>query len=340
MPLKGRLMAFHRVNTKRTSYNRSFLNLKKGEYSLERLRKPEWLKIKIRSGPDKLRVESVLERLTLHTVCEEAGCPNRMECFSRQTATFMILGKYCTRNCSFCNVENGLPEPVNPGEPGRVAAAVKELGLKHVVVTSVTRDDLPDGGAGHFAAVISGVRNQNPEVTIEVLIPDFQGNLRALKQVIAARPEIINHNIETVPRLYSEVRPQSVYQRSLNLLANIKEQGDSILTKSGIMLGLGETEPEIISALKDLRRVNCDFLTIGQYLAPSAKHHPVVSYIHPDVFKKYHTIGLEFGFKAVFAGPLVRSSYQADKMLTVEERANETQGSIFSNSPVSRFRRR
>lgn len=282
---------------------------------MEHLPKPEWLKIKIRSGPDKLKVESVLNRLTLHTVCREAGCPNRMECFSRQTATFMILGKYCTRNCSFCNVENAPPLAVDAEEPGKVAAAVGELGLKHVVITSVTRDDLSDGGAGHFAAVITEVRQQNPEVTIEVLIPDFQGNSGALKQVIKARPEIINHNIETVPRLYSEVRPQSVYQRSLKLLADIKNQKVSVLSKSGIMLGLGETEPEIISALKDLRRVNCDFLTIGQYLAPSLKHHPVVAYIHPDIFQKYQTIGLEFGFKSVSSGPLVRSSYNADKML-------------------------
>jgi lipoic acid synthetase len=282
---------------------------------LERLPKPRWLKIKIRSGYDKIRVESVLERLSLYTICREAGCPNRMECFSRQMAAFMILGRYCTRNCSFCNVENGTPEPVDPEEPGRIAVAVGELKLRHVVITSVTRDDLPDGGAGHFTAVISEVRKRNPEVTIEVLIPDFQGDFRALKQVITARPQIINHNIETVPRLYSEVRPQSLYRRSLKLLADIKDQKVPIFTKSGIMLGLGETEPEIISVLKDLRRVNCDFLTIGQYLAPSSKHHPVVAYIHPDIFKKYQTISLEFGFKSVASGPLVRSSYQADKML-------------------------
>lgn len=281
---------------------------------MERLPKPRWLKIKIRSGYDKIRVESVLERLSLYTICREAGCPNRMECFSRQMAAFMILGRYCTRNCSFCNVENGTPEPVDPEEPGRIAAAVRELKLRHVVITSVTRDDLPDGGAGHFTAVISEVRKRNPEVTIEVLIPDFQGDFRALKQVITARPQIINHNIETVPRLYSEVRPQSLYRRSLKLLADIKDQKVPIFTKSGIMLGLGETEPEIISVLKDLRRVNCDFLTIGQYLAPSSKHHPVVAYIHPDIFKKYQTISLEFGFKSVASGPLVRSSYQADKM--------------------------
>lgn len=289
--------------------------MKKGKRVLEHLRKPEWLKIKIRSGNDKSKVESLINRLALHTVCREADCPNRMECYSRKTATFMILGKYCTRNCSFCNVEHGLPEPVDGDEPGRVAEAVGELGLKHVVITSVTRDDLPDGGAGHFAAVIDTVHKRNPGVAIEVLIPDFQGNTAALRRVIEARPEIINHNIETVPRLYPEVRPQSEYKKSLKLLNEIKSGKAPILAKSGIMLGLGETESEIISVLKDLRRVNCDFLTIGQYLAPSRKHHPVVAYIHPAIFKKYETIALEFGFKSVASGPLVRSSYQADKML-------------------------
>lgn len=289
--------------------------MKKGAKDLEHLRKPEWLKIKIQSGADKSKVESVIDRLTLHTVCREAGCPNRMECYSRKTATFMILGKYCTRNCSFCNVENGLPEPVDGDEPGRVAVAVGELDLKHVVITSVTRDDLPDGGAGHFAAVIAAVRKRNPGVTIEVLIPDFQGSTAALQRVIEARPEIINYNIETVPRLYPEVRPQSEYKNSLQLLSEIKSGKAFLFTKSGIMLGLGETEPEIISTLKDLRRVNCDFLTIGQYLAPSGKHHPVVAYIHPGIFKKYETIAREFGFKSVASGPLVRSSYHADKML-------------------------
>jgi lipoic acid synthetase len=227
----------------------------------------------------------------------------------------MILGKYCTRNCSFCNVKSGTPELVDFEEPYRVAAAVDELGLKHVVITSVTRDDLPDGGAGHFAAVITAVRERKPGANIEVLIPDFQGNFAALREVITARPEIINHNIETVPRLYSEVRPRSDYQRSLQVLAEIKRRQISILTKSGIMLGLGESEPEIISVLKDLRQANCDVLTIGQYLAPSQKHHPVVAYIHPDLFRKYEIIAREFGFKSVASGPLVRSSYQADQML-------------------------
>jgi lipoic acid synthetase len=222
-------------------------------------------------------------------------------------------------------VENGLPEPVGPEEPLKVAAAVGELGLKHVVITSVTRDDLPDGGAGHFAAVIAKVRDLNPGVTIEVLIPDFQGNSSALGRVIAAEPEIINHNIETVPRLYTSVRPEASYRRSLKLLADIKAQNSLIHTKSGIMLGLGETESEILSVLKDLRQANCDFLTIGQYLAPSAKHHPVIEYVHPDIFERYKAIGLELGFKSVASGPLVRSSYYADKMIGIRSQQSEVE---------------
>jgi len=306
---------------------------------VERLPKPEWLKIKIRSGPDKRRVEAVIDRRSLHTVCQVAGCPNLMDCFSRGTATFMILGQYCTRNCSFCNVANAPPEPVDQLEPARVAAAVRELGLRHVVITSVTRDDLPDGGAGHFAAVITAVRGTNPGVKIEVLISDFQGDYYALKRVITARPEIINHNIETIPRLYSEVRPQADYRRSLKLLAGIaharaQAQENLIIAKSGIMVGLGETEPEVISVLQDLRRANCDFLTIGQYLAPSRKHHPVIEYLRPEVFERYQAISLELGFKAVISGPMVRSSYHAEQML------NGAHGSIFSSSQFSGFKRR
>lgn len=282
---------------------------------MEHRTKPEWLYIKIRSGPDKRRVESVLEKLALHTVCREANCPNLMECFCRHTATFMILGRHCTRNCSFCNVENGLPEPVNPAEPGQVAAAVRELGLKHAVITSVTRDDLPDGGAAHFAAVIAQVRAANPGVTIEVLIPDFQGSSSALRQVINASPEILNHNIETVPRFYPVVRPRALYGRSLNIFKEVKTRTSTIQTKSGIMLGLGETEPEIIAVMQDLHNAGCDFLTIGQYLSPSPKHYPVQEYLHPDVFQKYRNIGLKLGFKAVTAGPLVRSSYHAEEQL-------------------------
>jgi lipoic acid synthetase len=286
-----------------------------GNEVMIRQRKPEWLKIKIRSGEDKTAVEKLLEQLSLHTVCEEANCPNLMECFSRRTATFMILGRFCTRNCTFCNVEKGTPSKVDELEPLHVTEAVRELHLKHVVITSVTRDDLADGGAGQFAAVIRMLKNGAPGVVIEVLIPDFQGDPQALTKVISAQPEVINHNVETVPRLYPEVRPIAVYRRSLDLLRNVKRSDPKILTKSGIMVGLGEIEPEVIEVLNDLRSVNCDLLTIGQYLAPSRRHHPVAEYIHPEVFEKYRQIGLGLGFKYIASGPLVRSSYQADKAL-------------------------
>ncbi|MGE5583227.1 MAG: lipoyl synthase [Bacillota bacterium] len=278
-------------------------------------RKPEWLKITVRGGADKLTVEKILEQLSLHTVCKEASCPNLMECFSRRTATFMILGKHCTRNCTFCNVTKASPQPVDPAEADHVAEATRELGLKYVVITSVTRDDLPDGGSGQFAAVIGKVRQVNPATIIEVLIPDFQGDSRALAQVVIARPEVISHNLETVPRLYPRVRPMALYERSLELLRNVKDMGNRIFTKSGIMVGLGETMEEVVTVCKDLRAVGCDFLTIGQYLAPSRRHHPVVDYIHPEVFARYRQIGLELGFKHVASGPLVRSSYQADRAL-------------------------
>ncbi len=279
------------------------------------LRKPEWLKVKILAGKEKNEVEGLLKRLTLHTVCEEARCPNLMECFSRKTATFMILGKYCTRHCTFCNVQTGQPLPPETDEPQRVARAAVELGLKHVVVTSVTRDDLPDGGADHFAAVVREIRNLNCEATVEVLIPDFKGNYEALRTVVKAKPDIINHNVETVPRLYSVVRPEANYQRSLELLATVKRIDQEIPTKSGIMLGLGEKRAEIIDVLKDLRKVGCDLLTIGQYLAPSAKHHPVVEYLSPDIFAEYKKIGEDLGFHYVAAGPLVRSSYKAAQVV-------------------------
>lgn len=278
-------------------------------------RKPDWLKIKTLGGKNRTQVEELLGRLSLHTVCEEANCPNIMECFSSRTATFMILGSMCTRNCTFCNVTKGKTQEVDVNEPLHVAEAVKELGLMHVVVTSVTRDDLPDGGAEHFAKVINKIREINPGVAIEVLIPDFKGSRSALQTVIDARPEIINHNIETVPRLYKEVRPMAVYERSLELIKNVKISDETILTKSGIMLGLGENWDEVIESFRDLRNAGCDLLTVGQYIAPSLKHHPVIEYIHPDVFEKYKEKALEMGFKYVSSGPLVRSSYHAAKAM-------------------------
>lgn len=277
-------------------------------------RKPDWLRIKV-SGQNTAEVEAVLSRLSLHTVCEEANCPNRLECFSRKTATFMILGRICTRNCTFCNVEKGCTQPVDPNEPMNVAKAVRELQLRHVVITSVTRDDLPDGGAGHFAAVMEKIKELDDKVVVETLIPDFQGDGNALLTVVKARPEVINHNVETAPELYPSVRPMAVYRRSLELLKNVKSMDAGIYTKSGMMLGLGEKEREVLEVLEDLRAVGCDILTIGQYLAPSKKHHPVVEYIHPDIFGKYKEEAMKMGFRYVASGPLVRSSYLADRAL-------------------------
>lgn len=274
-------------------------------------RKPDWLRIKVCGGPETNTVKGILNRLSLHTVCQEANCPNLMECFSKKTATFMILGNRCTRNCRFCNVTMGKPEPVDEEEPMNVANAVKELGLKYVVITSVTRDDLDDGGAGHFVKVIENIKEINPSTIVEVLIPDFKGNELALKKVVEAKPEVINHNVETIPRLYPTVMPTAVYKRSLKLLENVKKMDKNILTKSGIMLGLGETEDEVVELMKDLLEVGCDMLTIGQYLQPSKKHPPVIEYIHPDQFERYKKIGMDLGFKYVASAPLVRSSYHA-----------------------------
>jgi lipoyl synthase len=273
-------------------------------------RKPDWLRIPLPRGRGLTETRKILTRLSLNTVCEAAACPNMMECFGRRIATFMILGKVCTRNCRFCNVEGGEPEPVDRREPEHVAAAVLELGLRHVVVTSVTRDDLPDGGASHFARVIE--RLASLDVNVEVLIPDFQGDMLALSQVVEAVPDIINHNVETVPRLYSLVRPGALYTRSLDLLAKVKSMDPGIYTKSGIMLGLGESETEVVSVFRDLRAADCDILTIGQYLAPSAKHYPVAEYVHPNIFEKLRGAACDLGFLHVVSGPLVRSSYHAD----------------------------
>ncbi|GAB6178706.1 lipoyl synthase [Desulfotomaculum defluvii] len=278
-------------------------------------RKPEWLRVKLQGAEKSQQVKEMLNRLSLHTVCQEANCPNLIECFGRKTATFMILGSVCTRNCTFCNVTKGHTQAVDPHEPSHVAEAVKELGLKHAVITSVTRDDLPDGGSGHFAEVIKKLRAT--DVIVEVLIPDFQGDRQSLATVLNAKPHILNHNIETVPRLYSTVRPKANYARSLELLKNSKELDASIFTKSGIMVGLGEQEEEVINVLRDLRDVDCDLLTIGQYLAPSAKHHEVVEYIHPDLFKKYKDAAYKMGFKYVASDPLVRSSYHAADVSSV-----------------------
>lgn len=274
-------------------------------------RKPDWLKIKITSNSELHSVAEMMRELNLHTVCEEANCPNLMECFSKKTATFMILGRECTRNCTFCTVSKNVPTTVDMQEPIHVAEAVKQLGLKYVVITSVTRDDLPDGGADHFAKVIEAVRKTSVNTAIEVLIPDFQGDRDALYQVIKAKPKVINHNIETIKRLYPEVRPMANYDRTLELLNRVKEMDPSIYSKSGFMVGLGETQEEVIKLLSDLREFGCDIVTIGQYLAPSNKHHPVIEYVPPEIFEIYKQKAEEMGFQYVASSPLVRSSYHA-----------------------------
>lgn len=260
-------------------------------------------------------MKGLLGKLALHTVCQSAKCPNLPECFSRGTATFMILGDICTRNCRFCAVEKGMPRPLDPEEPHRVAQAAQALGLSHVVVTSVSRDDLPDGGAEHFAATIRAIRRALPEAGVEVLIPDFKGDLDALRTVVEAGPDVLNHNLETVPRLYPRVRPQADYRRSLKVLKVAKEFDGTLLTKSGLMLGLGEEKGEILKVMEDLRRVGCDLLTLGQYLAPSEEHHPVIRFIPPEEFDKLKLKGEEMGFSKIASGPPVRSSYQAGEML-------------------------
>lgn len=282
---------------------------------MNRMPKPEWLRVKAHSTQGYEFVEDLLKKFHLNTVCEEAACPNRGECFGRKTATFMILGSVCTRGCTFCNVSKGKAQSVDNDEPEHVAQAVKAMGLKHTVITSVTRDDLPDGGAEHFARVVEAIRRAAPAVTIEVLIPDFKGSADALKRVVDARPAIINHNVETVPGLYPEIRPQADYHRSLTLLERVKDMDPAIYTKSGIMVGLGEKPEEVLEVLSDLRKAKCDFLTIGQYLAPSAKHHPIVEYVHPDQFEYYREKAYDMGFSYVASGPLVRSSYMAEQAL-------------------------
>ncbi|MCW6109504.1 lipoyl synthase [Clostridium sporogenes] len=278
-------------------------------------RKPEWLKIKFQFGDSTKKINALKRSLGLNTVCDEANCPNRLECHNKGTATFMILGSVCTRTCRFCNVKTGKAQCVDKEEPLHVAQAVKELGLKHAVITSVTRDDLEDGGASQFAEVIRAIRKLTPNTTIEVLIPDLKGNWEALKVILDEKPEILNHNIETISGLYKKVRPEAIYTRSLELLRKVKEIDKSILTKSGFMVGLGEKEEEVIELLKDLRKYQCDIVTIGQYLQPSKEHIELAEYVHPEVFKKYKKIGLDMGFKYIASSPLVRSSYNAAEAL-------------------------
>lgn len=273
--------------------------------------KPTWIRVKAPVSRGYGETYGIVRANGLHTVCEEAGCPNIGECWEKKHATFMIMGDTCTRACAFCNVKTGLPGPLDPAEPERVAVASAKLGLAHVVVTSVDRDDLDDGGAGHFAAVIRAIRAQSPASTIEVLTPDFLRKPGAVATVVAARPDVFNHNLETVPSRYLTVRPGARYFHSIRLLQQVKELDPQMFTKSGIMLGLGETRNEVLQVMDDLRSADVDFLTIGQYLQPTRKHHPVERYIPPEEFKAYETVAYAKGFLMVAASPLTRSSHHA-----------------------------
>jgi lipoic acid synthetase len=285
-----------------------------GELSQSRRRLPSWLKRALPRGNGNFFTHDLLRELRLETVCENARCPNRPECYARRTATFMILGNVCTRPCGFCSVPRGQPEQLEDDEPERVAEAAERLGLKHVVITSVTRDDLSDGGADHFYRCVLAVRARTG-AAVEVLTPDFLGDTAAIDRVLEARPEVYNHNTETVPRLYRKVRGRADYQRSLDLLAYVKRQAPEIITKSGLMLGLGETTEELMDVLADLRGVGCDVLTLGQYLAPTLKHIPVARYVPPAEFDALAVLARSLGFQQVASGPFVRSSYHADEMV-------------------------
>jgi lipoic acid synthetase len=273
--------------------------------------KPKWLKKRLPVGAAYESTRRLVADSSLHTVCQEARCPNQFECYGKGTATFMIMGEQCTRNCGFCAVQSGGVEPLDPGEPDRIAAAAAEMGLDYVVLTSVTRDDLPDGGAGHFSRSIQAIRDLRPKTLVEVLIPDFKGNEKALAAVCQARPAVLNHNVETIARLYSTVRPQAGYRRSLSLLERVKQISPDIVTKSGLMVGLGENREEVLQAMQDIRAAGCDLLTIGQYLQPTAAHLPVKRFIPPPEFEELQERAMEIGFLAVASGPHVRSSYRA-----------------------------
>jgi lipoic acid synthetase len=283
-------------------------------------RLPSWLKVRFPAGERYGQIKGLLRRGELHTVCEEAHCPNIGECFNNGTATFMILGDVCTRSCGFCAVTSGRPQGLDLLEPDRLARTVELLGLGYVVITSVNRDDLPDGGAGIFAACIRAIRGRRPDCRVEVLIPDFLGDREALAMVVEAKPFVLNHNVETVPRLYRRVRPKARYERSLALLAAVKEMDPAMLSKSGMMLGLGERREEVRQVLADLRGAGCDIVTIGQYLRPSQKHLPVERFVPPEEFAEIAAEGQRLGFRHVEAGPLVRSSYHAHKQVGLELR--------------------
>jgi lipoic acid synthetase len=278
-------------------------------------RHPDWLKVKIGSGKNYVKMKSLLRNAKLHTICEEAKCPNIAECFASGTAVFLILGDVCTRNCRYCNVKNGIPKKLNLNEPKNVSESVKKLGLNYVVITSVTRDDLDDGGASVFYSTVQEIRNNNKNCKIEVLIPDFKGSDYSLKKVVDSKPDVINHNIEVVKSLFPEIRPEGNYNLSINLLKNVKKLDNGIVTKSGFMIGLGENKEQIINTMKDLRNADVVLLTIGQYLQPSINHAEIKKYYRPEEFDELKEIAINLGFKHVESGPLVRSSYHAREAL-------------------------
>ena len=277
-------------------------------------RLPLWFKQKSADPQVMVPMTKLLHGLSLHTICESAHCPNIVECFSRKTATFLILGNVCTRHCTFCAVKKGIPLPVDDKEPEHLLEAVKKLDLRYIVVTSVTRDDLSDGGASQFVKIISMLHQEMEGVIVEVLVPDFLGSAGVLRAIVEARPDVINHNVETVPRLYSKVRLGADYRRSLELLSAVKDLNTRIFTKSGLMLGLGETKKEVVEVMKDLRRVDCELLTIGQYLQPSSKHHPVIRYVSPEEFSEFEGISKSLEFSGTASAPLVRSSFKAAEL--------------------------
>lgn len=286
-------------------------------------RKPDWLKKRLPDGRAMARMRKLLGGLALNTICESANCPNIGECWGEGTATFLIMGNVCTRRCGFCDVTTGRPGALDPNEPQHVAEAVKELGLRHAVITTVARDDVEDGGARHFAATIEAVHRLCPETTVEALISDFDGREACLEEVLKARPEVLAHNLEVVDRLHRKVRPRFRYQRSLEVLAASRRLAPDIFTKSNIMVGLGEREDEVIQMMRDLRAVDCDILTIGQYLRPSDQHLPVQEFVHPDVFRRYQEEGERLGFLHVASGPFIRSSYQAGSVLDLAAARSE-----------------
>ena len=280
----------------------------------DRVRKPDWIRVKAPTSAGFAETKALMRAKSLTTVCEEAACPNIGECWTKKHATMMILGDVCTRACAFCNVKTGMPRKVDPNEPQAVADATAEMGLKHVVITSVDRDDLPDGGAGHFVKVIEAIRRTSPQTTIEILTPDFRNKVEAaVEAIVTARPDVYNHNLETVPRLYPTIRPGARYYASLRLLESVKRYDPSIFTKSGIMVGLGEERLEVHQVMDDMRSADIDFLTIGQYLQPTPKHAKVIDYVTPQIFEAYAAIARAKGFLLVAASPLTRSSYHADR---------------------------